>query len=346
MKILSFLSCIFFLFNTVFGQSISGQWKGSFIDKSSSYGNFAGDQCDYVLELELQGNKVMGSSYTYFTEGGIRYYTICKIEGTYNSKSKSLEVREVARQKTNIPSSIRNCFQTHRLTYFKKDDAETLEGDWLPAPKQDGTCGFGSTTLSRRKLITAYPGIAKNNRKPAETNVPKPKTTPNNIAKVDPTKKNAEIAANPEKPVIKSTTNDANITSGIKSTPTDKLETDPKLEKRKSNILKTIEVENAVIKVDVYDNGEIDGDSVTLYFNGKLLLANKKLTDKAITFKLNLEDNDQPNELVMFAENLGTIAPNTALMVVTDGPNRYEIRITSDLEKSGMIRFIHKSPKK
>jgi hypothetical protein len=44
----------------------------------------------------------------------------------------------------------------------------------------------------------------------------------------------------------------------------------------------------------------------------------------------------------MYAENLGTIPPNTALMVVTDGSNRYEVRIASDLEKSGVIRFIHK----
>jgi hypothetical protein len=47
----------------------------------------------------------------------------------------------------------------------------------------------------------------------------------------------------------------------------------------------------------------------------------------------------------MYAENLGLIAPNTALMVVTDGPNRYEIRITSDLEKSGTIRIVRKSRK-
>jgi len=49
------------------------------------------------------------------------------------------------------------------------------------------------------------------------------------------------------------------------------------------------------------------------------------------------------NELVMYAENLGTIPPNTALMVVTDGTKRYEVRITSDLKKSGAIHFIHKA---
>ena len=48
------------------------------------------------------------------------------------------------------------------------------------------------------------------------------------------------------------------------------------------------------------------------------------------------------NELIMYADNLGEIPPNTALMIVTDGDNRYEVRITSDLQKSGTIRFVRK----
>jgi tryptophan synthase alpha chain len=51
---------------------------------------------------------------------------------------------------------------------------------------------------------------------------------------------------------------------------------------------------------------------------------------------LDIDNQSDVNELVMYAENLGSIPPNTALMIVTDGPNRYEVRITSDLEKSGV----------
>ena len=107
-------------------------------------------------------------------------------------------------------------------------------------------------------------------------------------------------------------------------------------------MLKKIEVNSKTIKVDLYDNGEIDGDSISLFFNGKLLLSNKRLTDKAISLTLNLDDNLETNDLVMYAENLGTIPPNSALMVVTDGPNRYEIRIISDLKRSGEIQFVRK----
>jgi len=102
-------------------------------------------------------------------------------------------------------------------------------------------------------------------------------------------------------------------------------------------------VENVSVKVSLYDNGEIDGDSVSLFYNGKLLLSHQRLSDKPITLTINVDKDKTVNELVMYAENLGSIPPNTALMVVYDGPNRYEIRITSDLQKSGAIRFVHKS---
>ena len=111
-------------------------------------------------------------------------------------------------------------------------------------------------------------------------------------------------------------------------------------------MLKTIEIDNASFTVDLYDNGEIDGDSISLFFNGRLLLSHKRLSDKAIRLKLDVDNSRDVNELIMYAENLGTIPPNTALMVVNDGDNRYEVRISSDLKKSGVIRSVHKQKPK
>ncbi len=76
-----------------------------------------------------------------------------------------------------------------------------------------------------------------------------------------------------------------------------------------------------------------------MFFNGKLVLSHQRLTDKPLTITLNAEDNNSVNELIMYAENLGEIPPNTALMIVHDGDDRYEARISSDTEKNGAIRF-------
>jgi hypothetical protein len=76
-----------------------------------------------------------------------------------------------------------------------------------------------------------------------------------------------------------------------------------------------------------------------LFFNGELIVSNKKLTEKPITLFLSLKDELDANDLEMYAENLGTIPPNTAVMTVTDGSKRYDLRVTSDLRKNGVIRF-------
>lgn len=335
---------LFLLINSVsLAQDFKGQWKGTFLDKSTSFTGWGGDRCDYVLELEVNGKDVTGYSYTYFTDGGKKYYTICSLKGIINKPEKYIEVKEIVRTKTNVPNNIRNCFQIHKLTYYKQDSTETLEGSWMPAPNQVGDCGYGSTSLQRRVLKKNYslynPVAKKINKAPAKKILPGiavKKKADNTIVKAAPKKetlpkpKNDIIGELEEMPTTKKAIQDK-IIAPI-----------PSFEKRNNTIMKTIEVENVSVKVDLYDNGEIDGDSISLFYNGKLLLSHKRLSDKPITLNINVDNDKSINELVMYAENLGSIPPNTALMIVSDGSNRYEVRITSDLQKSGAIRFIHK----
>jgi len=356
-KIIQLLFALF-LTTQVWAQDFTGQWKGQFIDKSTSFSGWGGDRCEYVLEIECKGKNVTGYSYTYFSDGGKRYYTICKLKGTFNKASKYVEVTEFERTKTNVPVNIRNCFQVHKLTYFQQGDEQTLEGTWVPAPNQVGDCGYGTTVLTRRMLqknSAFYNKKDSNNTakvsKPKKV-VPseKPKTKP--AVPVPPVVKNNPPVKNPpvvidSKEIYKnnSENKEPDHSQNDKPNADDKKPAETRFEKRNSDVLKTIEIDNMTFTVDLYDNGEIDGDSISLFFNGKLILSHKRLSDKAISLKLNIDQTRDLNELVMYAENLGTIPPNTALMVVNDGDNRYEVRISSDLQKSGVIRFIHKPAK-
>jgi hypothetical protein len=385
-KMKKFIPLLFagvFFAAATFAQEFKGQWKGQFVDNSSSFLGWGGEKCDYVLELEVNGTQVSGYSYTYFNDGGKRYYTICKLEGKLNKRSKYIEVTETERTKTNVPTHIRNCFQVHKLTYFKQGDEQILEGSWIPAPKQEGDCGYGTTTLSRRVLKTnnplfndattknkskkkpdtkldsifkdknkkTAPPVVNNTKpiapppavKPKPIIITEPKKQPPAVAKVEPKTQPAPAAPIAKekteiKPVPKTGTPPV-----IKNTPAIKPKQDVNFEKRNNNLIKTIEIESETFKVDLYDNGDIDGDTISLFFNGRLLLSNKRLSDKPLSLTLSAEGNQNVNELVMYAENLGSIPPNTALMIVTDGKNRYEVRLASDLEKSGVIRFVHKS---
>ncbi|MBD0331477.1 MAG: hypothetical protein ICV66_02370 [Chitinophagaceae bacterium] len=111
---------------------------------------------------------------------------------------------------------------------------------------------------------------------------------------------------------------------------------------RENVVNREIYVESDTLKVDLYDNGEIDGDSISIFFNNQLLAASQKLSAKAIHLNIVLDKTKDVNELTMFAENLGSIPPNTALMLVYDGRKRYEARITSTLQKNATVNIRRK----
>lgn len=112
---------------------------------------------------------------------------------------------------------------------------------------------------------------------------------------------------------------------------------------RESTLANEIEVEADSLKVDIYDNGEIDGDIVSLFYNKELILFNQKLTHKSIHLDIVLDSTKAENEITLFAENLGLIAPNTALLRIRDGKKVYDLRVSSSLEKNATIRIRRKS---
>ena len=126
----------------------------------------------------------------------------------------------------------------------------------------------------------------------------------------------------------------APITNGDKKT----ADIPPAFENRNIKDTKTIEVKSNKIKVELYDDGDIDNDIVSVYFNKALIVDHKSLTANAHSFILNLEAG-KINELVLYADNLGSIPPNTALMVITDGVTRHEVRLSADLKNNASVRF-------
>ena len=91
------------------------------------------------------------------------------------------------------------------------------------------------------------------------------------------------------------------------------------------------------LEIALYDNGEVDGDIVSVLMNGKLIMEKEKLSTKAVKKMIYPDPELESIELVMYAENLGAIAPNTGLLVVHDGKSIYEIRFSGDLQKNASI---------
>ena len=112
---------------------------------------------------------------------------------------------------------------------------------------------------------------------------------------------------------------------------------------RKKTLATVIPFSGDSIELRFYDNAEIDGDSIALFLNNRLIFKNIRLTDHAYTIKFAASSLEDDNELVMVAENLGSIPPNTSLMVALVGDKRYEARLQSTENSSALIRFIRQS---
>jgi hypothetical protein len=115
------------------------------------------------------------------------------------------------------------------------------------------------------------------------------------------------------------------------------------LEPRPKQLIQTLTVDTSLIRVKFYDDAEIDNDTITVLINNKLVLYRQMLTDKPLTLVFNAFPGTE-YELVMYADNLGLIPPNTALMVVEAGSRKIEVYLSSSEQQSAAVKFIYKPP--
>ncbi|MEI9810139.1 MAG: hypothetical protein WDO16_20980 [Bacteroidota bacterium] len=81
------------------------------------------------------------------------------------------------------------------------------------------------------------------------------------------------------------------------------------LKERQNELMKSLVVNSTEVTVKLYDNGEIDDDTISVFFDKKLMVSNKRLSTAPITLKLKMDEDDADHELVMVAENLAVFPP-------------------------------------
>ena len=115
-----------------------------------------------------------------------------------------------------------------------------------------------------------------------------------------------------------------------------------KMTERKQSEQSRIAISTNKLNIKVYDNGEIDNDTVSIFYNKKLLISHKRLSDKPIELNIELDENTTIHEITLYADNLGSIPPNTALVVVTAGNRHYELRSKASLDENAVLIFEYK----
>jgi len=102
--------------------------------------------------------------------------------------------------------------------------------------------------------------------------------------------------------------------------------------------IETIYFNSDSLLFTLYDNGEVDGDTVSVIMNGKMILPRQGLSTKPINKTVYVPKGTEDElQIVMYAETLGSIPPNTGLLIIQDGNVRHEVRFSGDLQKNAGI---------
>jgi hypothetical protein len=111
---------------------------------------------------------------------------------------------------------------------------------------------------------------------------------------------------------------------------------------RKIETIQSVYYKSDSLEITLYDNGEVDGDTVSVLMNGTIIMPNVGLSTNAVRKKISTANTGDSIQLIMYAETLGSLPPNTGLLIVYDGTERYEIRFSGDMQKSSAIVFRRK----
>lgn len=115
-----------------------------------------------------------------------------------------------------------------------------------------------------------------------------------------------------------------------------------KLASRQKEILRTISIYSDTVILELFDDGIIDGDSVSVFLNNNSFLNKVALGNKAIKQTVFVPNTKEAVVITMFAENEGSIPPNTGVLIIRDGEIKYEIRFSSDKNKSAAVQLQRK----
>ena len=336
----------------IFAQDFTGIWTG-FIHTS-------GNQLPYELVISETNNKLTGYSLAIFAIDGIENIGIKSMKVKSRKGNLSIEDDELIYNNYTTPAKRVTLFST--LSLEKEDSLLVLQGSFFTR-SADRSSFKGTIRLQKKNSFSAtrlipqldkmnllsslsfvHPEVIEKGNVPVSMPVVANESLPDNSAaeKVEgeavatkagwkpqpatiPGQKNGMPAVSPP-PVIKAV---PIVAPRLVAT---------EIASRRTEIIRNVFFQSDSLILSLYDNGEIDGDTVSVVVNDKIIIAKKGLSATAIitTLYITPELGDSLR-LIMYAENLGNIPPNTGVLIVQDGNDRYQIRFEGDFQKNSAI---------
>lgn len=315
MKVFFSILCLI-ISSATLSQSIKGSWFGS------ADVLLGGSHNNYLVELDLkqENNEVKGIISYYFKQTFQSFY----VKGTFNPRTREILIKDVPI--TYFRASAANgveCIMDLRAVLTASRVSTAIKGVFSTQGKYKYTCPdiafdfvYGEQ-LNTDSLIDKFAAVKKI-WQPSEE----------------------DIVVNEAKVEVPDS-----IDLKVKEPSAEQMEAQKILEEfkqRQQVVGQELLVESDSIRLTFYDNGVVDGDSISVFFNNQPVAIHQALSERGIVFYAVLDPEKEYNELSMFAENLGSMPPNTALMVITDGVNRYEVFLSSSLTQNSSVRIKRK----
>ncbi len=351
------------------GQDLSGKWKGVFTPNQDPEGKVY----NYEVEIkELPNHNLSVLTYTRFSNN---FSAKASATGMHSPNTELVSIVESKFEDMRLSGNFQACLMTSYLTYNTIRGRETLEGTYISSNSKMGKdCGSGTIYLEKEiplaklfalKSKTQGPSsiptknktnelVVNNKLKATKLTEIKSVVTTAKIKQIDKpenTNNTPTAIAIIEPPKVNSiqTKEESNSNSSAAGVENSKTSSRGQilpyvLVGRENKLVNKITVSSPHISIDMYDNGTIDNDSIMVFDNKVQLLNNQRLSYKAIHFELNFSKETTEHEIIIVAQNLGSVPPNTALMVLKDGATRKEFYITSTLQTNAMLIINYKAP--
>ena len=359
------------------GQDLSGKWKGVFTPNQDQEGKV------YSYELDIKELPNHSLSVVTYTKLSNNFSAKAIATGMHSENTELVSVIETKFENMRLLGNFQACLMSNYLTYNTIRGKATLEGTYISSNSKMGKdCGSGTVYLEKEIPIVQLNIKNKQKSPPAITEIVKNKNSTvqkttsfakNTIATNSPAiiQDQNSIPSNTSKasPLPPATTNSTNTSVVANPVNNDKAIAPTKADNtgtainteiakqsnrgqilpyalvgRENKLVKTITVNTPHISFDMFDNGTIDNDTIMVYDNKVQLSNDQRLSYKSIHFELDFNNNVPSHEIIIVAKNLGTVPPNTALMILKDGSSRKEYYITTTLQTNAMLIINYKAP--
>jgi hypothetical protein len=295
---------------------------------------------NFLIYKNIRGHEIIEGTYTSYNK---KTGKDCGGGKIYLEKESPIQ-KQIASEKASKQDIAKEQSAKKGKETIGKNIVETKTVNAALAPPKLNTqkpnTTANSTIANSTKSGNNKPVIAKNNT------VSNSKVNPENINLAI---QNAQINSVKDEPMMEESflNEPEDIETEIKIKQGNGFQTVPwALVARENKLAKKITTSSKQFSIDLYDNGTIDNDTIIVYDNKKLLVSKKRLSYKAIHLEFNLSEVMNEHEIIIVAHNMGTVPPNTALLVLKDGDRRQELFITSTNKINAKIIVSYTPPPK